>query len=122
IQKNSTQVFCPTIDARRDEIYYGLYLQDGTVMQSSTNIILTADFMKRQLVDKTIVIGGSGAIKCKKIATDRLFQIDLSTTPSATWMIRLAEKQFVMGNFSDPVYFEPNYIKPAFISSSRVIL
>lgn len=120
--KNSQLLFCPSVDARRNEIYYGLFQKDGVVMIGSKNIIVTADFLRDQFEDKNIVIGGSGAAKCRDFPTLRSFDFDLETRSSSRWMVLLAEKKFNHSEFSEPIHFEPNYIKPAFITPARKAL
>ncbi|MEO6167379.1 MAG: tRNA (adenosine(37)-N6)-threonylcarbamoyltransferase complex dimerization subunit type 1 TsaB [Chitinophagales bacterium] len=116
---DSQFVYCPSIDARRDEIYYGLFNNEGAVVKSSANIILTSGFLGDQPSDKKIIIGGSGALKCRQVLVGHTIEYDLATVPSACWMVTMAEEKFRKGDLDNYVSFEPNYIKPAFISSSK---
>lgn len=112
-------IFCPTIDARRDEIYYGLFNQNGEVIKPSVNTILTSDFLKDVPGDTRILIGGSGAAKCRQYVSSQWLGFDDITKPSARWLIPFGEILFARSEFTDPVYYEPSYIKPAFITSAK---
>lgn len=115
-------IYCPTIDARRSEIYYGLYLHDGTVLKTPANLVLTGSFLHDRLAGNRILIGGSGVAKCKLLEHANQFEFDTHTSPSAKWMITPATEQFKRGAFTNPVLFEPNYIKPVFITSKKPAL
>lgn len=115
-------IYCPTIDARRDEIYYGLFGKNGSIIKPSSNLITNSDFLSEQISGESIIIGGSGALKCQKLTGGRPFSYDFLTLSSARWMLALAEAKFKAGDFSNYVSFEPSYIKPAFISSEKSLL
>lgn len=116
------RIFCPTIDARRDEIYYGLFDQNGEVIRPSVNTILTSDFLKDMPDDIKILIGGSAVAKCRQYVSGRWFEFDDLTKPSARWLVPLGELMFARSEFTDPVRYEPNYIKPAFVTSAKNVL
>jgi tRNA threonylcarbamoyladenosine biosynthesis protein TsaB len=114
-------IYCPTIDARRDEIYYGLFEEGKIIMESSRNIILHPDFLAAYKPHKNLVVGGSGVSKCRKIATLPLAAFDEITEPSAKWMASLSENKWQQRDFHDIYSFEPFYIKPAFISFNSTL-
>lgn len=109
-------IYCPTIDARRDEIYYGLFEEGKIIMETSRNIILDPGFLAPYRLHKNLVVGGSGVSKCRKIATLSFAEFDETTLPSAKWMATLSESKWTQREFQDIFSFEPFYIKPAFIS------
>lgn len=115
----SDSIFCPTIDARRDEIYFGLFDGSGKVIRPSENSILDSAFQHYLPEDKMITIGGSGASKCRHLGINRNLSFDYSTRPSAQWLIQQATENMLEKKFNDYHTFEPNYIKPAFVTASK---
>ena len=113
--QGSNFLYCPTIDARRDEIYYGVYGNNGEEIMSSRNIILSHSIPFEIPEEKKIVIGGSGVLKTRALWTHRALTFDETLTLSASYMIPLAEKQFNISKFENITAFEPRYIKPAYI-------
>jgi tRNA threonylcarbamoyladenosine biosynthesis protein TsaB len=109
-------LYCPTIDARRNEIYYGLYKQEGEVLKASSHLVLFPKFLDDEIKQKKVVLGGSGVEKCRSILNNDSLVYDSVTIPSARWMVLLAEKKLRGKKFCDMVLFEPNYIKPPYIS------
>lgn len=120
--REPTTLFCPAIDARRDEIYYGLFDHTGQVVHPSGNIILNNSFLENLPTEQRIVIGGDGAIKCRKLGNypNRIF--DYTTIASAKWLIKPATASMLEKRFAHYPTFEPNYIKPAFVTASKRIL
>lgn len=114
--------YCPTIDARRNEIYYALFDERAVTIFPSANKILDETFLTDQPKDRTILIGGSGAQKCFQALPHRNnLEFDFTTVASAQWMISPATDKLVAEEFADFKTFEPNYIKPAFITAKRKI-
>lgn len=114
----ASQLYCPTIDARRNEIYYGLFGENAAIIKASSNTILHPEFLQEHN-SVNILIGGSGAIKCKSEIGEGLIKYDLTTLPSSQWMVALAEKKFHHGDYADYVSFEPNYVKPAYVTDKK---
>lgn len=110
--------YCPTLDARRNEIYYGLFGKDAEEIISSSNIILS-ESIPFGISGKDIIIGGSGAGKCQSFWKDDALIFDYEIIPSARYMIPLSEKKFSHPQFEDIANFEPHYIKPVYITPER---
>lgn len=109
---NPEPLYCPMIDARRMEVYYGLYSSTGGIIKPACAEVIAPDAFSKLLSERTVIFFGDGASKCKNFlegSTNAVFtDIDY---PSATGMIRLAEKAFVEKRFEDVAYFEPFYLK-----------
>lgn len=106
--------YCPTLDARRNEIYYGFFGKDAEEIISSRNIILS-EAIPFDTSDKKIVLGGSGAAKCRDYWKERALIFDTSIVPSVHHMFSLSEKKFHNSQFENVINFEPHYIKPVYI-------
>ena len=111
--------YCPTIDARRDEIYFALFNSDLQVIIPSKNIILSPGLPFQILPGRKVVIGGGAVEKCRLFWQDPSLIFDTSLTLSSRFMIAPAEEKFSRRLFENPASFEPNYIKPVFISAAR---
>lgn len=105
-------LLCPMIDARRMEVYSGLF--DGS-LKSIRGIqaeIITSESFNDLFQDHIIFFAGDGAEKCREVLghqpNARFIQGFL---PSATYMIRQAENKFEKKEFEDVAYFEPFYLK-----------
>jgi len=111
--------YCPTIDSRRNEIYYGIFGWEGIMLRPSTHLVLNPSFLDVELQKKRVLLGGNGVEKCRNILNSENLIYDTLTRPSARWMLKLSEKKLQDKIFCDPVSFEPNYIKPAYISQKH---
>ncbi len=108
--------YFPTIDARRDEIYFALFTHDATIL-ASQNILLTNELPFKYNLNNKIIVAGSGAVKCKaswKSSDSVIFENNLQT--SSKYMCALSEKKLQNKDFADVVSFEPQYIKPVYIA------
>lgn len=105
-------IFCPMIDARRMEVYCGLYDQDNREIREVRAEIIDDNAFGDQLQDQIIVFAGDGAEKCK---------VHLGNHPnavfadqfeaSARFMNTIAMEKFHRKEFENLAYFEPFYLK-----------
>ena len=104
-------LFCPMIDARRMEVFTGIYdYSNKTIEDIQAKIIYQSSFDK-YLSAKKVVLFGTGAHKCKQILKNKnLIIIDKFNT-SAKYMVDLAENAYKMEIFENVAYFEPFYLK-----------
>ena len=105
-------LFCPMIDARRNEVYATVYDRAlGTVMPTSA-VIVDAESFGRELDRAPVYFFGCGAAKCKEIIVHpNAHFLDGHRNPLAKWMMPLAERAFLDERFEDIAYFEPFYLK-----------
>jgi len=105
-------LLCPMIDAKRMEVYSALFDQGLHPVREIRAEIITEDSFREELRDHTIVFAGDGASKCKPLLQNHpnaVFRDDFS--PSAQFMISLAEEKFRRRQFENTAYFEPFYLK-----------
>jgi len=115
----TTDIFCPIIDARRMEVYFALYSQNGKEIQAAKNSIVDESFAEQFSKYKTIYFFGDGSEKCKAILSvlpNAKFIGNVCT--SAKGMIEVANEKYVNKKVESLSEFEPNYIKPVHFSSS----
>jgi len=112
---------CPMIDARRMEVYYGLY--DSTIKEilpPAAEIIDEHSFTD-DLKNHTFVFGGDGAMKCESVFSKKKNMIFLKDfNPSAKFMIPLSYRKFLSDDFENLAYFEPFYLKDFVAGKPRV--
>jgi tRNA threonylcarbamoyladenosine biosynthesis protein TsaB len=128
-------LICPMIDARRDEVFTALYSlspkpkaesrKPKTVngQRSTVNnlkeilppqaLILDKNAFEMSLAKNTIIFFGTGAEKWKKIteSSSAIFKAQPSTIQA---FATLAQQDFSLNNWADPIYSEPIYLKEFF--------
>ena len=103
-------LFCPMIDARRMEVFTGLYDKDlNIILQPHARVIDEKSFGK-ELEKNKILFFGNGAKKSEAIIrhSNALFE---TIEHNASFMIPLAENKMRAKDFADLAYTEPFYIK-----------
>ena len=110
--------FCPMIDARRMEVYCAVYDEQLNEIKKTSADIIDENSFSDLLQTHQIVFLGDGAEKCRaKITHANAIFLD-GISPSAQFMIPLAEKIFAEKRFEDVAYFEPYYLKDFFDTKS----
>ncbi|WP_447640571.1 MULTISPECIES: tRNA (adenosine(37)-N6)-threonylcarbamoyltransferase complex dimerization subunit type 1 TsaB [Chitinophagaceae] len=110
--------YAPMIDARRDDVFTGIYNNDGKLVSEQQALTITPDSFLSFTTEKPLVLSGSGAKKAAAIlpkeaiiATDICYQASEINT--------IAQEKFDEGDFADVAYSEPNYLK-AFYSTAKI--
>lgn len=104
-------LFCPMIDARRMEVYCAVYDgQMNEVKETSADIIDEKSFSELLQKNKMLFFG-DGSDKCKALLSHPNAIFISGVSPSAQYMLPLAEKAFAEKRFEDVAYFEPYYLK-----------
>ncbi len=105
-------LFCPMIDARRNEVYTTIYDRALGVVMTTSAIVVDAESFSEYLDRAPVYFFGGGAAKCKEIITHpNAHFMDSHRNPLAKWMMPLAERAFLEERFEDIAYFEPFYLK-----------
>lgn len=104
-------IYCPMIDARRMEVYYGMFDHHIKEKQQVKAEIITPESFSELLDGHKLILFGDGAQKCKSMLTrtNAIFIDDVF--PSAAGMILPATQKFNRGMYEDMAYFEPWYLK-----------
>jgi len=111
--------FIPMIDARRMEVYYGVYDRMGTVIEKPQALILDeTSFAAYSVQNRTLVFAGNGAKKMEPLIASSSVRFS-SVVSSAKAMPLLAEAAFQQKRFSDLAYTEPVYLKPPNITIAK---
>ena len=104
-------LLCPMLDARRMEVYAGLYDRSLKTIREVSADVVTEETYRQYLEARPVYFFGIGAKKCMESVNhpNALF-ID-NIEPLAKWMQPLAEKRFLQEQFEDVAYFVPFYLK-----------
>jgi tRNA threonylcarbamoyladenosine biosynthesis protein TsaB len=114
-KKYPEQTLCPLIDARRMEVYCGIYSSDLTLLKPiSADIIDENSYAEFE----PFVYFGDGAEKLSSIWERRKCLFDASIRASAIGQIETAYKKFLSNELEDVAYFEPFYLKD-FVSTQK---
>ncbi len=104
-------LFCPMIDARRMEVYAGIYNRALHPVREIMADIVEADTYKEYLDKHPVYFFGNGAKKCMEVIDHPNAKLIEGIEPLAKWMQPLAEKRLLNGQTEDVAYFVPYYLK-----------
>jgi len=116
---NPDYLLCPMIDARRMEVYTGLYDSAMQTIVPVQALLVKEDSFAEY--DRTIAIFGNGAGKCRELFSSRksvLFPGELHASAAA--VSGLAYQKFLASEFEDVAYFEPLYLKDFIAAKPKV--
>ena len=111
-RQQTTDIFCPMIDARRMEVYSAFFNEKLERISETEAIIIDENSFSDLKENHHLYLFGDGA---DKLAS--LFEDDEKITVvekfhcSAAYMATLAEESFIKKDFVDVAYFEPFYLK-----------
>lgn len=104
-------LLCPMIDARRMEVYAGIYNMRLKPVRDIQADIVTADTYKALLDEHPVYFFGNGAAKCMDTINHPNAHLISDIFPLAKNMMPLAERRFFNNEFEDVAYFVPSYLK-----------
>ncbi|MFZ9213535.1 MAG: tRNA (adenosine(37)-N6)-threonylcarbamoyltransferase complex dimerization subunit type 1 TsaB [Sediminibacterium sp.] len=102
---------CALLDARRMEVFTGIYTHNLIATSPSTALILDAHSFENELAKAPILFVGDGVEKFKAICEHPNAHFDAGLTYGVADMLGLTEKAFALADFLDLAYCEPLYIK-----------
>jgi tRNA threonylcarbamoyladenosine biosynthesis protein TsaB len=104
-------LLCPMIDARRMEVYAGIYDRALKEVRPVGADVVDADTYKQWLDERPVYFFGNGAAKCMETINHPNAHLIEGIEPLAKWMQPLAERRLLNGQTEDVAYFEPFYLK-----------
>lgn len=119
IEKNPESLLCPMLDARRMEVYYGIYTARLDNIEPISAKIIDENSFTEHLNSQKIVFFGNGSDKTRSILhhSNALFVEGIEAT--AKNMIKLAVEAWEKKDFEDTAYFEPFYLKDFVATTSK---
>lgn len=100
----------PMIDARRMEVYTGVFTLEGKQVSPTTAAIVTGESFQAQLAEGPVLFVGDGAEKCEGTINHPNASF-ARLVPKASGMVRPATEALKGRCFEDVAYFEPFYLK-----------
>ena len=116
------RLFCPMIDARRKEVYTGLYDNNlENLMPPQALILSEKSFESFFNLGYQIVFSGNGCLKFKEICPfeEAIFS---QVRSSAKHFIKISHLKFAKKHYSDLIYFSPKYIKAPHITTAKKLI
>lgn len=104
-------LLCPMLDARRMEVYAGIYTRALKPVRKVGADVVTAETYKPYLDEHPVYFFGNGAQKCMDTINHPNAHLIEGIEPLAKWMQPLAERRFLNEQFEDVAYFVPYYLK-----------
>ena len=104
-------LLCPMLDARRMEVYAGIYTRALKPVREIGADVVTTETYKEYLDAHPVYFFGNGAKKCMDTIHHPNAHLIEGIEPLAKWMQPLAERRFLNEQFEDVAYFVPYYLK-----------
>jgi tRNA threonylcarbamoyladenosine biosynthesis protein TsaB len=115
--KNVEGFIVPMLDARRMEVFMGIYNSNYELIQPVNAEIIDENTLVN--FSDNLYLIGDGALKCSDILTASNFKYYPEILyPSANQMGEIAYKKFETNQFEDVAYFEPYYLKDFVLTTS----
>lgn len=103
-------LYCAMIDARRMEVFFGLYDSANHTIMPPSAAILNDDFLQAYLYQNKICFSGSGAAKWQEI-NQHINSFFVADSFSKEAMCSLSAKQFKENSFANLITAVPFYCK-----------
>jgi len=115
----SIRQYCPSIDARRMEVFMEVFDPDLQTLLSPSSRIIDQEHFFQDLKVNTLFFG-TGAQKIKEFLKDNpMAYFDLDFTHSAADLSELSEEAFYEKKFENLIDFEPFYLKEFYSPSFK---
>lgn len=122
IEKQADWFLCPMIDARRMEVYCGIFdAQNRQQIREIEAVILEESSFAIERNMKSLLVFGDGAEKCKSLWTnaDNVFFLDTIPAPTAAMMGELVLEKWMNRDFENLASFEPYYLKDFMVTTPK---
>ncbi len=110
---NNNMMFCPMIDARRMEVFTGIYSSGLEVIKSPHALIFNDGISYEEYSKGIPVLSGSGAGKAQIYIKNKNVYI-CTSLHNASNMVPFSYKAYINNFYCDLAYTEPFYVKPFF--------
>lgn len=115
-------LLCPMIDARRMEVYAGIYDRALREVRPVQADVVDGSTYKEYLDKGKVCFFGNGACKCADAVSHPNARLIKGIEPLAKNMFPLAEKRMAEGKFEDVAYFVPFYLKDFVAKTPKKLL
>jgi tRNA threonylcarbamoyladenosine biosynthesis protein TsaB len=112
-------LYCPMLDARRQEVYTALYRADGQEVLPPAPLILDADALAEQMAGHSLLFFGSGAAKFRALRPESAAAFLDGVVPSAVAVGALGLELLREEQFQNVAYYEPFYLKEVYTTTPK---
>lgn len=112
-------LYCPLLDARRQEVYTAIYDAALTPLLEPQALILTPDAFNGWLGRGRVYFFGDGSMKWQQMLEPHSSAVFVPYRISAVHMIPLSAAAFERKSLEDTAYFSPFYLKPFYTPSKE---
>jgi len=117
----STDLICPMIDARRMEVFTGLFNKSLETVIGPKALVIDEKSFAAELAKHQILFFGTGSDKFKAVCNDKN-AVFKSIQFDAGSMVTISEKQFKKKIFADLAYAEPLYLKEFYTPGHKPLI
>ncbi len=114
--------YCPMIDARRMEVYTGVYDENRNELLSARPMIVDQNSFTALLEHHKIIFFGPGLPKCTPFLQHPHSFFNNTFTLTAKSMVFDSFSKHQHSDFVSVIYFEPAYLKMAFMTTPKPLL
>ncbi len=115
-------LLCPMIDARRMEVYAGIYDRALRPVREVRADIVDSETYKEFLDERPVYFFGNGAAKCMEAINHPNAHLIKGIEPLGKYMFPLAERKFLREEYEDVAYFVPFYLKDFVAKTPKKLL
>lgn len=115
-------LLCPMLDARRMEVYAGIYDRALKEVRPVGADIVDGETYMEYLNNHPVYFFGNGACKCMETIGHPAARLIKGIEPLAKNMFPLAEKRMAENRFEDVAYFVPFYLKDFVAKTPKKLL
>ncbi len=112
-------LICPMLDARRNDVYTAVCDSMGYFITEILCIDLSNNSFPNLLQSNPIIFIGNGAEKASKFIDHPNATFIPTFKCSSKGMVKLSEQKFLKSEFENLAYFEPGYLKEAFVTKPK---
>ena len=114
--KQTQRYIVPSIDAKRNLIYCGIYkIKGGILKRTSPYMLLTVDEFLKKIADDAVLLGDALALYKERILNKKV-KVDILDTdswyPKAHNLITLAQERIKERKINNPFDIKPIYLYP----------
>jgi tRNA threonylcarbamoyladenosine biosynthesis protein TsaB len=104
-------LLCPMLDARRMEVYCLIVDNRWNIYQNTQTVVVDENTFSSLLAENKIIFFGPGADKTVNLLDKPNAIFIKDVYPSASQIGQMAYAKYQKGDFENPAYFEPYYLK-----------
>ena len=110
VKQNASDLICPMVDARRMEVFTGMYNKDLLEISAARALIIDETSFDSLLSSHKILFCGNGSKKLQTILSSPNARF-IDTIPNASQLSDLSQNCYINKQFANLAYSEPLYIK-----------